>query len=153
MPTFDDMKLAKQLWQDTKRQAVEVAKLRGPAPGTKRLTPDEEAVMWMKEADGWTPQKEAELWAKPGATAEAIGLEKYPHRKKILASDGRALDKLEQARYGLKVARRVDPTWTPPPPENVAPEPPAPIAGAAVVPEAPPDTAGLFAAVEAADGE
>lgn len=151
MPTFDDMKLAKTLWENTKRQAIEVAKLRGPAPGTKKLTADEEAVMWMTEAKDWSPQKEAELWAKPGATAEAIGLEKYPHRKKIMASDGRALDKLEQARYGLKVAQRVDASWTPPPRENAAPELPAPIAGAAPAPEAPPETAGLFAAVEAAD--
>ena len=153
MPTFDDMKLAKTLWENTKRQAIEVAKLRGPAPGIKKLTPDEEAVMWMTEAKDWSPQKEAELWAKPGATAEAIGLEKYPHRKKIMASDGRALDKLEQARYGLKVAQSVDPSWTLPPRENAAPEPPAPIAGAASATEAPPETAGLFAAVEAADGD
>lgn len=123
MPTLDDERIARKLWEDAKAQAVGVAKLRGPGRDQVKYTPADEQLLWNREAEGWTVEKEMQLLAE-GKSREAVGLLKYPHRQQLAESGERFLDKYEQARYAAKQAQAADPTWTVTPPAG-SQEPPA----------------------------
>lgn len=145
MPDGQDQQVAKMLYEDLRRQAKEIADMRGMAPGNKKLTTEEETALFWKMADGWTPDKEIALLAE-GKTREAIGLMKYDKREGLAKSNGRALSKYEQAKWYDQMARKTDPSWAPPPNKMQAPplppglEPPA-ITDTPTV--APPTEAGL----------
>lgn len=136
MPTVEDMRVAQKLWDDAKAQAVGVAKLRGLGRDQKEYTAQDELLLWNKEADGWTPEREAALLTgvNPDGTPildeqgqpvkpksrEEVGLLKYPHRMKMAASGERALSKYAQAKWAAQTARRADPLWQPPAPPGSA---------------------------------
>ena len=88
MPEGQDQEIAKMIWADMKKQAQEIAEMRGLAPGNKKLTPDEELALFMREAPDWSPDKEAILLAE-GKTREEVGLLKYPERERLAKSGGR----------------------------------------------------------------
>lgn len=164
MPTVDDLAIARKLWQDAKALAPGVAKIRGRGNNQKEATPEEELLLWNTVAKGWTVEKEMQMLAE-GKSPEAIGIEKFPHRMKLLESGDRALSKYEQFKYGAKLAQKADPTWQPrttkaqepafPTPQPAAPPPlpeplPPPDPPADLLTVAPPpaplptDTAGAF---------
>ena len=144
MPTLDDERISRKLYEDLKAQAIGVAKIRGMAPGQKQATAEEERLLFMQEADGWTVEKELALLtgldpmtglpivdpqtgqpSKP-KSREAVGLEKYPHRQKLAASGERAISKYQQSKYLADMARKVDPSWAPTPTPKDPPPPALP---------------------------
>lgn len=144
--TITDEQIGKRLWADLKAQAAGTAKLAGPGPNQTQLSPDQELLLFMKEADGWTPEKEMALLAE-GKTRQEVGNEKYPHRLKLAASGDRALSKYAQIKYLADMARKADPTWAPTVPQGAlppavgAPTPEAPAAIEGMV--APPDLSAI----------
>ncbi len=108
-----DEDIARMLWSDMKAQAQEIAKMRGPAPQNKNLTPDEELLLYNQTAKGWTAEKEFEMLAA-GKSREEVGLAKFDQRGKLSKSGGRALSKLAQAKWMATMARKADPHWQPP---------------------------------------
>lgn len=144
MPDGQDQQIAQMLWESMKTQAKEIAEMRGPAPGVKKLTPEEEQTLFWKMADGWTPDKEIAL-LQSGKSREEVGLLKFPHREKLAKSNGRALSKYEQAVYLANMAKKSDPAFTPPPNKYQEPAPPPglmPPTESDAPPAALPETAG-----------
>lgn len=162
MAITDEM-IGKRLWENAKAEALGMAELAGPGNNQKEATPEEELLLWNTVAKGWTVEKEMQMLAE-GKSPSAIGIEKFPHRMKLLASGKRALSKYEQFKYGMKLAQKADPTWQPrrtkaqepafPTPQPAAPPPlpeplPPPDPPADLLTVAPPaplptDTAGAF---------
>ena len=135
-----DEDIARMLWSDMKAQAQEIAKMRGPAPQNKNLTPDEELLLYNQTAKGWTAEKEIAMLAA-GKSREEIGLVKYPHRERLAKSGGRALSKLEQSKYHDHMARKVDPSWQRPMTKQQEPPMPLGVDAMTDAPVGPPDMA------------
>ena len=112
MPSLDDMEMAQRAWEDDKAAALAVADLQGPTPKTKKLTPDEEVLLYNQMTKGWTPDKEIAM-LQAGKSREEVGLAKFDQRDKLAKSNGRALDKYAQAKYHADMAKKIDPSWTP----------------------------------------
>jgi hypothetical protein len=124
-PTIDDETLARKIWADTKAQALGQAEVMGHVAGQKKLTPEEELLLWNTPADGWTPEQELALLLD-GKSREEVGRQKFPKRQQLIEAGPRFLDKYEQAKYAAQMARKADPTWQPLPPPGPAPLPAAP---------------------------
>ena len=122
MPVSDDQ-IAQRLYEDAKAEAVGMAELAGHADDQKQYTQAEQELLFMREADGWTPEKELALLAQ-GKTRRQVGAMKYPFRLKLAKSGARALDPYAQARYLADMRQKLDPSWKPTPAE-----PPLPAAG------------------------
>ena len=120
MVRVTDEEIGRRLYEDAKAIAAGTAKLAGPAPGTKKYTNDEIDLLWNEEAPGWTIEKELALLAE-GKSRRAVGLEKFPHRKKLMESGERVLDKYAQFKFAYETARRNDPTWDIAPPPGSQP--------------------------------
>jgi hypothetical protein len=132
MPQIEDEQVARRLSEDLKAQAVGVAALRGHGYGQVKLTPEDELLLWNREADGWTPERGLQLLAE-GKSREAVGLLQFPHRQQLMESGERALDKTAQYTYARDMAKKSDPTWAPPVPSAAGPPP-------AALPDAQPPT-------------
>lgn len=116
-----DDQLGKALWEGAKAQALGTYNLAGPGQNQVELNTQKELLLWNTEAKGWTPEKEAALLAE-GKTAAQVALDhKYPHRRKLIESGPRALDKGEQFKYAEKMAKKADPTWQRPMPKGAMP--------------------------------
>ena len=112
---IEDKDIAALLAKNLKATALGVAALRGYASDLKKLSPEEELLMFNATAKGWSPEQELEMLAS-GKSPVEVGLAKYPHRMKLAASGVRALDKAAQYTYMADMARKSDPTWQPSPP-------------------------------------
>lgn len=138
-PPSTDRMLAQKIWEDTKAQAIGMAKIQGPAANQEQYTADDELLMWNKQADDWTVEKEFALHGlnpdmtpmldprtgqpvKPKSPRE-IGLLKYPHRDKLMKSGERVLSPMAQFEYAAKMAKKSDPNWTPLPTPEAPPLP------------------------------
>ena len=135
-PIITDDEIGRRLWEDTKATAIGSAKLAGPAPGTKQYTPEEELLLWNTEAKGWTVEKELAMLAE-GKSRREVGLLKYEHRKKLMESGERALDKYAQFKYAARMAQKADPSWSVPVPQGAQPPGEMPVAPAPSFPTPP----------------
>lgn len=133
---LDDMRIARELWSNTKAAALGTADLTGHSADQKRLTPQEAVVLWNEEAPGWSHDKELTLLAS-GKSREEVGLLKYPKRQKMMEASGRYIDKYAQFQYADQMAKLSDPTYVTPPPQGQ--EPPVPLAEPPTSPPAPID--------------
>jgi len=119
-PVITDDVIGQRLWADTKAQVLGMAKLAGPGKDQTPLTPEDELLLWMTVADGWTPEQEMQMLLD-GKSREDVGLAKYSHRKRMIEQGDRFFDKYAQARYAARMAQKSDPTWAPQPPPGALP--------------------------------
>lgn len=82
--------------------APRVAELMRPVPGNVPVKPDEQRARFWQTDPKWTPEREAELWAK-GLSPQDIGLLKYPYREVDAKANGRVTKRV-QARYMQEMA-------------------------------------------------
>lgn len=111
--TVTDQALAEKIWADMKANAEQVASLLGPAAKTKKLTPEEELMLW-NERDPKVSLEDIATWHGEGMSPEEMGQRIFHHREKLMASGGRALSKLAQAKYAHQMAQKSDPSWQKP---------------------------------------
>lgn len=87
------------------RQALgeRVAAMNRPVYGNEDVPPSEQRALFWQEAEGWTPEHEAQL-VLSGMPSAQVEMLKYPNREKLAKSGGR-IHLEQQVRYLRQMGR------------------------------------------------